>query len=170
MERTSLTSVQPPAGLPLPKPSDLENRAFHPFGAARRMQHMTELTPESVAPDPVAQFRAWFEEAIAAGVRQPEAMTLATATPDGLVSARTVLLRGVDERGFRFFTNFESAKGRELGANPRAALGFHWRERERQVRVVGTVRRVADDEAARYWETRPRGHRVSAWASPQSAV
>ena len=168
MERTSLTSVQPPAGLPLPKPSDLENRAFHPFGAARKMQHMTELTPESVASDPIAQFRAWFQDALDAGVRQPEAMTLATATPDGLVSARTVLMRGVDERGFAFYTNLESAKAADLDANPRAALVFHWRELERQVRIVGPVSRLDDAESTDYWASRPRGHRVSAWASPQS--
>jgi pyridoxamine 5'-phosphate oxidase len=81
-----------------------------------------------------------------------------------------VLLRGVDERGFVFYTNFESAKGADLAANPRAALVFHWREQERQVRVVGPVSRVEIDEATRYWESRPRGHRISAWASPQSEV
>jgi pyridoxamine 5'-phosphate oxidase len=129
---------------------------------------MTELTPESVAPDPIAQFRAWFDEARAAEVRQPEAMTLATASPNGEVSARTVLMRGLDERGFAFYTNVESAKAADLAANARAALVFHWREQERQVRVVGPVTRLGDAEATRYWASRPRGHRVSAWASPQS--
>ena len=128
------------------------------------------LAPESVEPEPIAQFRRWYREAAAAGVAQPDAMTLATATPRGGVSARTVLLRGLDERGFVFFTNLESAKSSQLIANPRAALVFHWREQERQVRVVGPVGRVEDAEAARYWESRPRGHRVSAWASPQSEV
>ena len=128
------------------------------------------LEPESVEPDPIAQFRRWYDDAVAAGVAQPDAMTLATATPDGAVSARTVLLRGLDERGFAFFTNLESAKGAELATNPRAALVFHWREQERQVRVVGAVGRVDDADAARYWESRPRGHRVGAWASPQSEV
>jgi pyridoxamine 5'-phosphate oxidase len=132
------------------------------------MHHMTELTPDSVAPDPIAQFRAWFEDALAAGVRQAEAMTLATATPGGHVSARTVLLRGLDERGFVFYTNLESAKAADLDVNPRAALVFHWRELERQVRAVGPVARLDTDEAARYWASRPRGHRLSAWASPQS--
>jgi pyridoxamine 5'-phosphate oxidase len=126
--------------------------------------------PESVEPEPIAQFRRWYREAAAAGVAQPDAMTLATATPNGAVSARTVLLRGLDERGFVFFTNLESAKGSQLVANPRAALVFHWREQERQVRVVGPVGRLDDAEAALYWESRPRGHRVSAWASPQSEV
>jgi len=129
---------------------------------------MTRLTPDSVDADPVVQFRSWFDEAAAAAVRQPEAMTLATATPDGAVSARTVLLRGVDERGFVFYTNLESAKASDLDANPRAALVFHWRELERQVRIVGPVTRVAVAEAERYWASRPRGHRLSAWASPQS--
>jgi pyridoxamine 5'-phosphate oxidase len=131
---------------------------------------MAPLDPESVAVDPIVQFRAWFDDAVAAGVRQPEAMTLATATPSGEVSARTVLMRGIDERGFAFYTNLESAKAVELRVNPRAALVFHWREQERQVRVVGVATRLGEDEAARYWANRPRGHRVGAWASPQSQV
>jgi len=129
---------------------------------------MERLTPESVDADPVVQFREWYDHAVAVGVRQAEAMTLATATRDGAVSARTVLLRGFDARGFTFYTNLESAKARHLDANPRAALVFHWREIERQVRVTGPVTRVDADESARYWATRPRGHRLGAWASPQS--
>jgi pyridoxamine 5'-phosphate oxidase len=129
-----------------------------------------ELSPESVDREPLAQFRRWYDEAVAAGVRQPDAMTLATVTADGSPDARTVLLRGLDDRGFAFYTNLESAKARELAARPQAALVFHWREAERQVRVTGPVSRLSDDEAVQYWETRPRGHRVSAWASPQSTV
>jgi pyridoxamine 5'-phosphate oxidase len=128
------------------------------------------LVPEELDPDPIAQFRRWLDEAVGGGVRQPEAMTLATASPDGRVSARTVLLRGLDERGFVFYTNLESTKAADLAANPRAALVFHWREQERQVRVVGPVTGLDVEEARRYWATRPRGHRVSAWASPQSRV
>jgi pyridoxamine 5'-phosphate oxidase len=128
------------------------------------------LAPDTVDPDPIAQFRRWYDEAVAAGVRQPDAMTLATATPQGEPSARTVLLRGLDSDGFRFFTNFASAKGLELTANARAALVFHWREQERQVRARGPVHRVPDAETERYWASRPRGHRISAWASPQSQV
>ena len=128
------------------------------------------LTPDTVAAHPIDQFRAWYDDAVAAGVRQPDAMTLATAPRDGHVSARTVLMRGLDERGFVFYTNLESAKAADVSANPRAALVFHWREIERQVRVVGPVRQLDDDEAREYWATRPRGHRVSAWASPQSEV
>jgi pyridoxamine 5'-phosphate oxidase len=127
-------------------------------------------TPSTVARDPIDQFRQWYGEAQAAGVRQPDAMTLATATRAGEVSARTVLMRGLDERGFAFYTNLESAKAADLAANPVAALVFHWREIERQVRVTGPVARLSDEEAARYWATRPRGHRISAWASPQSRV
>jgi len=129
---------------------------------------MTPLGPESVADDPIVQFLAWYDDAVAAGVRQPDAMTLATTTPGGDVSARTVLMRGVDERGLAFYTNVESAKAADLAANPRAALVFHWREVERQVRVVGPVTRLDLDEAERYWASRPRGHRLGAWASPQS--
>src|SRR5690348_895571 len=128
------------------------------------------LAPDTVAADPIEQFRAWLVDATSAGVRQPEAMTLATADADGNVSARTVLLRGLDARGVVFYTNLESAKAADLAARPRAALVFHWREVERQVRIVGQVTRVPDDEADRYWADRPLGHRVSAWASPQSRV
>ncbi len=128
------------------------------------------LGPTTVDLDPIAQFRHWYEEAITAGVRQPEAMTLATAGAGGAPDARTVLLRGLDERGFAFYTNLESAKAEQLAANSRAALVFHWREVERQVRVHGRVARLSEDDATRYWETRPRGHRLSAWASPQSEV
>jgi pyridoxamine 5'-phosphate oxidase len=128
------------------------------------------LTPDSVDPDPIVQFGRWFDAARAAEVRQPDAMTVATSTPAGEVSARTVLLRGLDARGFVFYTNFESAKSEELHANPMAALVFHWREQERQVRVSGPVTTVSDPEADAYWATRPRGHRISAWASPQSEV
>ena len=129
---------------------------------------MTPLGPESVADDPIVQFRAWYDDAVAAGVRQSDAMTLATTTPGGGVSARTVLMRGVDARGIAFYTNLESAKAGEIAANPRAALVFHWRELERQVRIVGPVTRLDVDEAERYWASRPRGHRLGAWASPQS--
>jgi len=129
---------------------------------------MTRLTADAVSADPIAQFVRWYDNAIAAGVRQPDAMTLATARRDGAVSARTVLMRGVDDRGFVFYTNLDSAKATDLYANPRAALVFHWREVERQVRVVGPVTQLGVDEAARYWATRPRGHRLGAWASPQS--
>jgi pyridoxamine 5'-phosphate oxidase len=129
---------------------------------------MSRLLPDTVDPDPIVQFGRWFDDAVAAGVCQPEAMTLATARLDGLVSARTVLMRGLDDRGFALYTNLESAKAADLDTNPRAALVFHWREVERQVRITGPVTRVDDDDAERYWASRPRGHRLGAWASPQS--
>jgi pyridoxamine 5'-phosphate oxidase len=119
-------------------------------------------------PDPLAQFQGWFAEARDAGVEVPEAMALATATADGRPSARMVLLKAADERGFAFHTNYESRKGGELTANPRAALLFHWRLLGRQVRVEGEVERVATDESEAYFRTRPVGSRLAAWASPQS--
>jgi pyridoxamine 5'-phosphate oxidase len=136
-----------------------------------RLAHTRPVLHESDAdPDPLAQFRRWFEEAVAAGLPQPEAMALATATPDGRPSLRMVLLRGFDERGFVFYTNYDSRKGRELQANPRAALAFYWFEMDRQVRIEGRVERVTPQESDAYFRTRPRGSRLGAWASPQSRV
>jgi pyridoxamine 5'-phosphate oxidase len=125
------------------------------------------MEPEELAPDPIVQVQRWLAEAEAAGTT-PAAMTLATATPAGRPSARIVLLRGLDARGFVFFTNRESRKGLELGANPQAALVFHWWELGRQLRVEGSVEPVEDDESEAYWETRPRASRIAAWISPQS--
>jgi pyridoxamine 5'-phosphate oxidase len=126
------------------------------------------LTPLDVADDPVGFFRHWYDEAEEAGIFLPEAMTLATTTADGFPTARMVLLKGVDERGFTFFTNYESRKSVELDANPRAALVFHWAVLERQVRVEGTVSRISEEESSAYFRTRPRGSRIGAWASDQS--
>jgi pyridoxamine 5'-phosphate oxidase len=121
--------------------------------------------------DPFALFREWFDAAEAAGVELPEAMTLATATSDGRPSARTVLLKGVDERGFVFFTNYESRKGRELEGNPYAALVFVWPvEPRRQVVVRGHVERIPQTESEAYFRTRPLGSRLATWASRQSEV
>ncbi len=121
-------------------------------------------------PDPMVQFEAWFSEAQAARLPQPEAMALATATPAGYPSARMVLLRGLDKRGFVFFTNYKSRKGSELMANPRAALVFFWQELDRQVRVEGSVEIVSGEESDVYFRSRPRGSQLGAWASPQSQV
>lgn len=118
--------------------------------------------------DPLRAARAWLAEAEAAGVAAPETMTLATAGADGAPSARMVLLKGVDDRGFLFFTNRESRKGRELDANPRAALVLYWQPLGRQVRAEGRVERLSDEESTAYFRTRPRGSRIAAWASPQS--
>ena len=128
------------------------------------------LTRRDLDPDPFAQFRTWLEAAEAAGVRMPNAMTLATASPDGRPSARSVLLRGLDERGFVFFTNYQSRKGRQLSENPHAALVFLWKDLERQVCVTGTVERTSREESEAYFRTRPRDARLGAWASRQSAV
>lgn len=124
---------------------------------------------DNAAADPLRQFRAWFAASVQAEQPDPEAMTLATATVDGRVSARVVLLKGLDERGFVFFTNYESRKSRELLANPRAALTFYWHALHRQVRIEGTVEQVAAQESEEYFQTRPRGSQLGAWASPQSA-
>jgi pyridoxamine 5'-phosphate oxidase len=128
------------------------------------------LDPASVHPDPVAQLRDWYEDAVARGAVQPEAMTVATVDDDGEPDARTVLLRGFAPDGVVFYTNLASAKGRHLASRPYAAAVLHWRETGRQVRLRGPVRPVDDATADRYWATRPRGHQVSAWASPQSEV
>jgi pyridoxamine 5'-phosphate oxidase len=129
-----------------------------------------ELREDDVDPDPFVQFASWYADAAEQGVLQPDAMIVATATPDGRPSARAVLLRGVDARGFCFYTSFESRKGREIDANPRAALVFQWPEALRQVRIVGRVERVSESESDAYWRARPVQSRLSAWASEQSAV
>lgn len=127
------------------------------------------LHEEDVDPDPLRQFERWLEDAAAAGIRAPEAMALATAAPDGAPSVRLVLLKGADERGFVFYTGVDSRKGRELAANPRAALLFSWDALGRQVRVEGPVARVRDEEADAYFAARPRASRLSAWAGTQSS-
>jgi pyridoxamine 5'-phosphate oxidase len=126
------------------------------------------LRADDLPDDPLAAFRAWFRAAEAA-VAVPEATALATATPDGRPSARMVLLKGADERGLTFFSGYESRKGTELAANPHAAVLFHWPELERQVRVEGRAERVGRDETEAYFASRPRGSRLAAWASRQSA-
>src|SRR5205814_5920403 len=115
-------------------------------------------------------FRRWFDQALAAGLPEPNAFTLATSTPDGIPSARVVLLKVLDDRGFTFFTNYDSRKGREMAANPRVALVFLWHPLERQVRVEGTVELVTPAESDAYFVNRPLGRRLGAWASAQSAV
>lgn len=128
------------------------------------------LDPATVDPDPFRQFTAWLEEAGAAGVPEPNAMMLATATSAGAPSGRVVLLKGVDSRGFTFYTDYRSQKGLELAANPRAALVFFWHPLERQVRISGTVARVEPGESDEYFQSRPLGSRVGAWVSRQSSV
>jgi pyridoxamine 5'-phosphate oxidase len=126
------------------------------------------LTEDDLLPDPIALVERWLADAQAAGVEQHDAMTLATATPDGRPSARVVLLKGIDARGFAFFTNYESRKAGELDANPHAALVLLWIPLHRQVRVSGRVERLSAAESDAYFATRPRGSQLGAWASQQS--
>ncbi|HEY7313621.1 MAG TPA: pyridoxamine 5'-phosphate oxidase [Gemmataceae bacterium] len=128
------------------------------------------LSESDMDADPIRQFAAWFQQALAANLPDPNAMTLATATPDGLPSARIVLLKAYDASGFTFFTNYEGRKARELTTNARAALLFFWPELQRQVRIEGTVERVSDAESDDYFRSRPLGSRLGAWASAQSEV
>lgn len=140
------------------------------LASLRREFSARPLDVSDVSRDPLHEFSRWFAEARQSGELDPTAMTLATATSDGAPSARVVLLKGVDARGFVFFTNFESRKGRELDANPRAALALFWGTLSRQVRIEGSVERVSDDEADAYFASRPIESRLGAWASAQSSV
>ena len=128
------------------------------------------LSKRDLDRDPIAQFRMWLDDARDAGIRLPEAVALATADAGGRPSVRHVLLRGLDEHGFVFYTNYESRKGRELEGNPRAGMAFYWRELDRQVCVTGTAERISREESQDYFRTRPREARLGAWASRQSEV
>jgi pyridoxamine 5'-phosphate oxidase len=128
------------------------------------------LSESDLHADPIEQFRRWFEEAVTAGIHEPNAMTLATATPDGRPSARMVLLKGFDSRGFTFYTNFESRKGRQLEENPWAALILFWVDLERQIRIEGRTERATIAESDAYFATRPQESQLGAWASAQSQV
>lgn len=143
-----------------------------PVGIAdRRIEYETAgLDLPDVVADPIEQWHRWYADAESAGVEEPNAMALATAGPDGVPDVRFLLVRSVDERGFAFFTNTDSPKGRQLVANPQAALVFGWLQLHRQVRARGTVLAVPDDEADAYFASRPRGSQVGAWASAQSSV
>ncbi len=134
----------------------------------RKEYALETLDEHAVDSDPLRQFNAWMEEALRAQVSEPTAMTLATVDGRGRPAGRIVLLKGVDPRGFVFYTNYASRKGRELAAHPVASLTFFWRELERQVRIEGAVERVSAAESAEYFASRPLGSRIGAWASPQS--
>ena len=140
------------------------------LAAIRKDYALSSLTERDVDPDPIRQFERWFADALSAQALEPNAMTLATATRDGVPSARIVLLKGVDPRGFTFFTDYRSRKGAELTENPLAALTFLWKEIERQVRIAGAVSRVSTAESEAYFRVRPLGSRLSAWTSHQSTV
>jgi len=135
----------------------------------RENYNFGEIDESALLDDPFAQFNVWFAEAEAAGIREANAMSLATATLSGAPSVRMVLLKGVDH-GFVFFTSYDSAKARDLEANPQAALCLHWKEQERQIRATGRVERVSRGESEEYFHLRPRGSQLGAWASHQSAV
>lgn len=136
----------------------------------RRDYALASLDITDVVADPIEQFRRWFAQVTAAAIAEPNAMTLATVSEDGAPDARIVLLKGVDERGFTFFTDYRSQKGRDLLAHPKAAVVFFWQELERQVRIRGTVRMLEREESATYYNSRPLGSRIGAWASEQSSV
>ncbi|MFN3988156.1 MAG: pyridoxamine 5'-phosphate oxidase [Rhodocyclaceae bacterium] len=134
----------------------------------RKSYELGSLEEDTIASEPLRQFREWLEYALASKVPEPNAMTVATVGADGRPSTRPVLIKGYDERGIVWFTNYASRKGRELEANPFAALQFHWVELERVVRIEGSVERVSDEESDAYFASRPLNHRIGAWASHQS--
>lgn len=136
----------------------------------RKSYERAELDETASLDEPMAQFRRWFDEALAAQLPEPNAMTLATVGPGGRPSTRIVLVKGYDERGIVWYTNYESRKGRELAGNPYAALQFHWVELERVVRIEGRVEKASEAESDAYFRSRPLDSRIGAWASPQSQV
>jgi pyridoxamine 5'-phosphate oxidase len=135
----------------------------------RRDYNKEVLVTAEVCDNPIDQFTKWFDQALSTDMLDPNAMTLSTATKDGIPSSRIVLLKGVDEKGFQFYTNYKSQKGKELAENPRAALCFYWATLERQVRIQGKVRRINRKESKNYFQQRPRLSQLSAWASEQSS-
>lgn len=142
----------------------------HDLAQMRKSYEQAELDESQVLPDPVAQFHLWFDEAVKAKALEPNAMTLATVGQDGRPSTRIILLKGADERGLVWFTNYQSRKGHDLANQPVAALQFFWPELERVVRVEGRVEQVSAQESDEYFLARPLGSRIGAWASPQSSV
>jgi pyridoxamine 5'-phosphate oxidase len=145
-----------------------ERRTAEELAALRREYGEHGLDTPDLAPDPIAMFGAWFEDVVDAGLHEPNAMVVTTVSAQGRPSSRMVLLKGLDERGFLFFTNYESHKARDIEANPAVSLLFPWHDLQRQVRVDGTASRVSAEESAAYFATRPREAQLGAWASPQS--
>ena len=140
------------------------------IAAIRKNYSQKKLSEKKADADPLKQFAKWWKQAVAAEIDEVNAMTLATASPDGLPAARIVLLKGLSDKGFTFFTNYDSYKGRQLAENPKACLVFFWKELERQVRVTGLVEKVAPEESDEYFHSRPAGSQLGAIASPQSQV
>jgi pyridoxamine 5'-phosphate oxidase len=140
------------------------------IAAIRKDYSHRKLIENEVSPNPVQQFEKWWQEATEAKIEEPNAMVLATASPDGVPSARVVLLKDYSEEGFVFFTNYHSFKGKQLSENPKACLVFFWKELERQVRITGLVEKISAKQSDEYYQSRPEASRKSAWASPQSQV
>ena len=140
------------------------------ISALRKSYERAQLDEDASLPDPMQQFGVWIKHAPVAELSEPNAMTLATVAEDGRPSTRVVLIKGFDERGLVWYTNYQSRKGRELAARPQAALQFHWVELERVVRIEGRVEKVSDEDSDAYFRTRPLDSRIGAWASPQSQV
>jgi pyridoxamine 5'-phosphate oxidase len=136
----------------------------------RKEYSRATLDTSNVLPDPIKQFEKWFDEAVQAGISEPNAMHLATVNEQGKPSSRIVLLKGLEKNGFVFYTNYHSKKGKELEANPACAITFFWADIERQVRIEGVAARVDDTTSDTYFQSRPRGSQIGAWASPQSSV
>ncbi|WVW79880.1 pyridoxamine 5'-phosphate oxidase [Kwoniella bestiolae CBS 10118] len=175
-------STQHLYGTPAPQPSSTSPTQPNPTDAPEKL-HLTShnqyktprLLRENLHPNPLIQFNTWLSSALdpkddSPQVKEPEAMTLSTALPNGIPSSRVVLLKTVDEKGFVFFTNYNSRKSQELTSNPYASLAFYWREISRQVRVVGRVEKVTREESEEYFQSRPRGSQVGAWSSAQSTA
>jgi pyridoxamine 5'-phosphate oxidase len=142
----------------------------HAIADLRREYSAQSLMENDIYPDPIRQFDKWWQQAIKSEITEANAMTLATASPDGVPSARIVLLKGFDKDGFVFFTNYKSYKGMQLKENPKACLVFFWKELERQIRITGLVKEVPPKVSDAYFYSRPKGSQIGAWASPQSQV
>lgn len=136
----------------------------------RKEYILHSLNKEDVAENAMVQFRRWWDDALRSDILEVNAMTLATASADGLPAARIILLKGFHSDGFQFYTNYESYKGKQLQENPRACLVFFWKELERQIRITGLVEKLSQDESDKYFKSRPTGSQIGAWASPQSEV
>lgn len=146
-----------------------EDRTAQDLAALRREYGDHGLAESDLAPEPIEMLRRWLDEAVSSGLHEPNAMVVATVSSDGRPSTRLVLLKGLDERGLVFYTNFDSRKGQEISANPSVSLLFPWHDLQRQVRVEGTAVRVGQEESEAYFARRPRDSQLGAWASPQSA-
>jgi pyridoxamine 5'-phosphate oxidase len=143
---------------------------LQPVADIRKDYKLKELSEASIASDPIAQFDLWWNEALSSDIDEVNAMTLATVSEGGLPDGRIVLLKGYGPKGFIFYTNYDSTKGKDLAVHPQACLVFHWRELERQVRICGAVEKVSPEESDAYYHSRPLGSQIGAWASPQSVV